>query len=114
MCGPGEAAISAATAATSRVSTKPTSPAPAEEPKAPVAAIAGAGVPSSGRLIVCPGCAPVFGGAPAFAQGQARPRVPRLPGRPRTRPDVLLADTDCSPRAIRHTTCASTAPRGDF
>ncbi|MBT2447459.1 transposase [Streptomyces sp. ISL-43] len=41
------------------------------------------------------------GDAPAFTDVKARPRVPRRRGRPRTRPDVVLADQAyCSP-AIR-------------
>ncbi|MEU8686011.1 IS5 family transposase, partial [Streptomyces sp. NPDC048611] len=41
------------------------------------------------------------GAAPAFPQVMARLRVPRRRGRPRTRPDVVLADKAYSSRAIR-------------
>ncbi|MFJ3658386.1 transposase [Streptomyces nigra] len=41
------------------------------------------------------------GDAPAFADVMARLRVPRQRGRPRTRPDVVLADKAYSSRAIR-------------
>ncbi|MFF8774514.1 IS5 family transposase [Kitasatospora sp. NPDC015120] len=41
------------------------------------------------------------GDAPAFAHVVARLRVPRQRGRPRTRPDVVLADKAYSSRAIR-------------
>ncbi|MFI2025842.1 IS5 family transposase [Streptomyces olivaceoviridis] len=41
------------------------------------------------------------GDAPAFTDVMARLCVPRRRGRPRTRPDVVLADTACSSRAIR-------------
>lgn len=41
------------------------------------------------------------GDAPAFAKVMARLRVPRRHGRPRTRPDVVLADKAYSSRAIR-------------
>ncbi|MEU5330437.1 IS5 family transposase [Streptomyces parvus] len=41
------------------------------------------------------------GDAPAFALVMARLRVPRRRGRPRTRPDVVLADKAYSSRAIR-------------
>ncbi|MFD5518802.1 IS5 family transposase [Streptomyces sp. NPDC127066] len=41
------------------------------------------------------------GDAPAFTAVMARLRVPRRRGRPRTRPDVVLADKACSSRAIR-------------
>ncbi len=41
------------------------------------------------------------GDAPAFARVMARLRVPRRRGRPRTRPDVVLADKAYSSRAIR-------------
>ena len=41
------------------------------------------------------------GDAPAFTAVMARLRVPRLRGRPRTRPDVVLADKAYSSRAIR-------------
>ncbi|WP_405632416.1 IS5 family transposase [Streptomyces sp. NBC_01174] len=41
------------------------------------------------------------GDAPAFAHVMARLRVPRRRGRPRTRPDVVLADKAYSSRAIR-------------
>ncbi|MFJ8948437.1 IS5 family transposase [Streptomyces sp. NPDC102395] len=40
------------------------------------------------------------GDAPAFVQVMARLRVPRRRGRPRTRPDVVLADKAYSSRAI--------------
>ncbi|MET8576542.1 IS5 family transposase [Streptomyces sp. NPDC005012] len=39
--------------------------------------------------------------APAFTEVMARVRVPRRRGRPRTRPDVVLADKAYSSRAIR-------------
>lgn len=41
------------------------------------------------------------GDAPTFVHVMARLRVPRLQGRPRTRPDVVLADKAYSSRAIR-------------
>lgn len=41
------------------------------------------------------------GDAPAFADVMAGLRVPRLRGRPRTRPDLVLADKAYSSRAIR-------------
>ncbi|MEU9289473.1 IS5 family transposase [Streptomyces sp. NPDC048275] len=41
------------------------------------------------------------GDAPAFIDVMARLRVPRRRGRPRTRPDAVLADTAYSSRAIR-------------
>jgi transposase len=41
------------------------------------------------------------GDAPAFTDVMARLRVPRPHGRPRTRPDPVLADKAYSPRAIR-------------
>lgn len=41
------------------------------------------------------------GDAPAFTEVMARLRVPRRRGRPRTRPDVVLADKAYSSRAIR-------------
>ncbi|MFD9766875.1 IS5 family transposase [[Kitasatospora] papulosa] len=41
------------------------------------------------------------GDAPAFIDVMARIRIPRLVGRPRTRPDVVLADKAYSSRAIR-------------
>ncbi|MDV5143978.1 IS5 family transposase [Streptomyces sp. SBC-4] len=41
------------------------------------------------------------GDAPAFTHVMARLRVPRRRGRPRTRPDVVLADKAYSSRAIR-------------
>lgn len=41
------------------------------------------------------------GDAPAFTDVMARLRVPRRRGRPRTRPDVVLADKAYSSRAIR-------------
>jgi transposase len=41
------------------------------------------------------------GDAPAFEQVMARLRVPRQRGRPRTTPDVVLADKAYSSRAIR-------------
>ncbi|RKT02212.1 DDE family transposase [Streptomyces sp. 3211.6] len=41
------------------------------------------------------------GDAPAFAHVMARLRVPRRRGRPRTRPDVVLADKAYSSHAIR-------------
>ncbi|NEC36348.1 transposase, partial [Streptomyces rubrogriseus] len=41
------------------------------------------------------------GDAPAFSEVMARLRVPRPRGRPRTRPDVVLADKAYSSRAIR-------------
>ncbi|WP_436840477.1 IS5 family transposase [Streptomyces flavofungini] len=41
------------------------------------------------------------GDAPAFPEAMARLRVPRLRGRPRTRPDVVLTDKAYSSRAIR-------------
>ncbi|MFD7880662.1 IS5 family transposase [Streptomyces sp. NPDC059766] len=41
------------------------------------------------------------GDAPAFTDVMARLRVPRQRGRPRTRPDVVLADRAYSSRAIR-------------
>ncbi|MFF2013889.1 IS5 family transposase [Streptomyces sp. NPDC058195] len=41
------------------------------------------------------------GDAPAFTDVMARLRVPRPRGRPRTRPDVVLADKAYSSRAIR-------------
>ncbi|MFD3585438.1 IS5 family transposase [Streptomyces sp. NPDC058683] len=41
------------------------------------------------------------GDAPAFIDGMARLRVPRRRGRPRTRPEVVLADKAHSSRAIR-------------
>nr|WP_246339195.1 IS5 family transposase [Streptomyces lunaelactis] len=41
------------------------------------------------------------GDAPSFAHVMARLRVPRRLGRPRTRPDVVLADKAYSSRAIR-------------
>ncbi|MGW7587658.1 IS5 family transposase [Streptomyces rubiginosohelvolus] len=41
------------------------------------------------------------GDAPAFVGVMARIRIPRLVGRPRTRPDVVLADKAYSSRAIR-------------
>jgi transposase len=41
------------------------------------------------------------GDAPAFTQVIARLRVPRRQGRPRTRPDIVLADKAYSSRAIR-------------
>jgi transposase len=41
------------------------------------------------------------GDAPAFGQVMARLRVPRRTGRPRTTPDVVLADKAYSSRAIR-------------
>ncbi|MCX5174317.1 IS5 family transposase [Streptomyces virginiae] len=41
------------------------------------------------------------GDAPAFTEVMARLRVPRGRGRPRTRPDVVLADKAYSSRAIR-------------
>ncbi|MET7648834.1 IS5 family transposase [Streptomyces sp. NPDC005426] len=41
------------------------------------------------------------GDAPAFPHVMARLRVPRRRGRPRTRPDVVLADKAYSSRAIR-------------
>ncbi|MFG2440779.1 IS5 family transposase [Streptomyces sp. NPDC048508] len=41
------------------------------------------------------------GDAPAFADALAHLRVPRRPGRPRTRPDMGLADKAYSSRAIR-------------
>ncbi|WP_425288341.1 IS5 family transposase [Streptomyces melanosporofaciens] len=42
------------------------------------------------------------GDAPAFTAVMARLRVPRRRGRPRTKPDVVLADKAYSSRAIRH------------
>ncbi|CAL9664285.1 hypothetical protein SUDANB2_07139 [Streptomyces sp. enrichment culture] len=39
--------------------------------------------------------------APAFTEVMARLRVPRRRGRPRTRPDAVLADKAYSSRAIR-------------
>ncbi|MFJ9417742.1 IS5 family transposase [Streptomyces sp. NPDC101227] len=41
------------------------------------------------------------GDAPAFADVMAHVRVPRRRGRPRTRPDIVLADKAYSSRAIR-------------
>ncbi|MGA5499365.1 IS5 family transposase [Streptomyces cinereoruber] len=41
------------------------------------------------------------GDAPAFTEVMARLRVPRRVGRPRTRPDMVLADKAYSSRAIR-------------
>ncbi|MFD5514628.1 IS5 family transposase [Streptomyces sp. NPDC127066] len=41
------------------------------------------------------------GDAPAFTDVMARSRIPRPRGRPRTRPDVILADKAYSSRAIR-------------
>jgi transposase len=41
------------------------------------------------------------GDAPAFTDIMARLRVPRRRGRPRTRPDLVLADKAYSSRAIR-------------
>ena len=41
------------------------------------------------------------GDAPAFTDVMARLRIPRRRGRPRTRPDVVLADKAYSSRAIR-------------
>jgi transposase len=41
------------------------------------------------------------GDAPAFPEVMSRLRVPRPRGRPRTRPDVVLADKAYSSRAIR-------------
>lgn len=49
-------------------------------------------------FVLTPGQA---GDAPAFTQVMARLRVPRPRGRPRTRPDVVLADKAYSSRAIR-------------
>ncbi|MFG2331057.1 IS5 family transposase [Streptomyces sp. NPDC048604] len=46
------------------------------------------------------------GDAPAFGDVMARLRVPRRRGRPRTRPDVVLADK-AYPRAPSASTCAS-------
>ncbi|MGW6908270.1 IS5 family transposase [Streptomyces sp. NPDC054940] len=45
------------------------------------------------------------GDGPAFAHVMARLRVPRRRGRPRTRPDVILADKAYSSRAIREHLC---------
>ncbi|MFB6625699.1 transposase [Streptomyces sp. NPDC056374] len=45
--------------------------------------------------------------APAFAHVMARFRLPRRRGRPRTRPDVVLADKAYSSRAI----CEHLSPR---
>ncbi|MEU4203789.1 transposase, partial [Streptomyces sp. NPDC026294] len=42
------------------------------------------------------------GDAPAFTQVMARLRVPRRVGRPRVRPEAVLADKAYSSRAIRH------------
>ncbi|MFI7140719.1 IS5 family transposase [Streptomyces massasporeus] len=42
------------------------------------------------------------GDAPAFMEVMARLRVPRGRGRPRTRPDMVLADKAYSSRAIRN------------
>ncbi|MFE2283735.1 transposase [Streptomyces sp. NPDC059443] len=41
------------------------------------------------------------GDAPAFPDAMAQLRVPRPRGRPRTRPDTVLADKTYSSRAIR-------------
>lgn len=41
------------------------------------------------------------GDAPAFTDVMARLRVPRMHGRPRTKPDIVLADKAYSSRAIR-------------
>ncbi|MFG3399340.1 MULTISPECIES: transposase [Streptomyces] len=49
-------------------------------------------------FVLTPGQA---GDAPAFTQVMARLRVPRPVGRPRTTPDVVLADKAYSSRAIR-------------
>ncbi|NGN62734.1 IS5 family transposase [Streptomyces sp. A7024] len=49
-------------------------------------------------FVLTPGQA---GDAPAFEQVMAALRVPRVHGRPRTRPDVVLADKAYSSRAIR-------------
>ncbi|WP_371917118.1 IS5 family transposase [Streptomyces sp. IMTB 2501] len=50
-------------------------------------------------FVLTPGQA---GEAPAFEHGMAAIRVPRLLGRPRTRPAAVLADRAYSSRAIRH------------
>ena len=49
-------------------------------------------------FVVTPGQA---GDAPAFSQVMSRLRVPRRTGRPRTTPDMVLADKAYSSRAIR-------------
>ncbi|MFI9155402.1 IS5 family transposase [Streptomyces sp. NPDC053367] len=56
-------------------------------------------------FVLTPGQA---GDAPAFTQVMTRIRVPRPTGRPRTTPDVVLADKAYSSRAIR----AHLRPRG--
>ncbi|THA58046.1 hypothetical protein E6R62_06155 [Streptomyces sp. A1136] len=55
------------------------------------------------RLAADDRCRPAgrAGDAPAFTEVTARLRVPRRRGRPRTRPDVVLADKAYSSRAIR-------------
>ncbi|MET8331954.1 IS5 family transposase [Streptomyces sp. NPDC005181] len=53
------------------------------------------------------------GDAPVFAHVMARLRVPRRRGRPRTRPDVVLADKTYSSRAIREHLRKARYPGGD-
>ncbi|WP_405918605.1 IS5 family transposase [Streptomyces sp. NBC_00728] len=67
------------------------------------------GLPTKIHLAADAGCRPLAfvltagqaGDAPAFTAVMARLRVPRRRGRPRTRPDVVLADRAYSSRAIR-------------
>ncbi|MFD7622714.1 transposase [Streptomyces sp. NPDC059802] len=48
------------------------------------------------------------GDAPAFTEVMDRIRMPRISGgRPRTRPDHVLADRACSSRAVRRRGCAA-------
>ncbi|WP_124723727.1 transposase [Streptomyces sp. NBC_01767] len=50
------------------------------------------------------------GDAPAFTDVMARLRIPRRVGRPRTRPDVVLADKAYSSRARTVPRAAGTRP----
>ncbi|MFF4999646.1 IS5 family transposase [Streptomyces sp. NPDC000656] len=83
--------------------------APADEPGDHAIGRSRGGLTTKIHLAADGGCRPLAfvltagqaGDAPAFPDFMARLRVPRRRGRPRTRPDVVLADKAYSSRAIR-------------
>ncbi|MGW1926075.1 IS5 family transposase [Streptomyces massasporeus] len=83
--------------------------APAGEPADHAIGRSRGGLTTKIHLAADAGCRPLAfvltagqaGDAPAFTDVMSRLRVPRQRGRPRTRPDVVLADKAYSSRAIR-------------
>ncbi|WP_423247742.1 IS5 family transposase [Streptomyces achmelvichensis] len=83
--------------------------APAEEPGDHAIGRSRGGLTTKIHLAADSNCRPLAfvltagqaGDAPAFIEVMGRLRVPRRRGRPRTRPDVVLADKAYSSRAIR-------------